>query len=341
MKNLSIGFFFLVSTLVSCQSSKPSVEETTTKNLPHYIEEISKQNLLHHLTVLSSDEMEGRKTGEEGQKKAAHYIRTFYKSEKIAPAQNTEDYYQTVPSEFMASAFGPALKSSENVIAYIEGTEFPDEYVVLSAHFDHMGIENGEIYNGADDNASGTAAVLEMARVFQLAKNEGNGPKRSILLMNFTGEEFGLYGSEFYVQNPLYPLENTTAGLNIDMIGRIDPNHESNSNYIYLVGSDRLSKELFTLSENTNNQYIKMSLDYKYDSPNDPEMIYYRSDHYNFAKNNIPVIFYFDGIHEDYHKPTDTVEKINFDLMRKRTQLIFATAWEIANRKDRLKLDNE
>jgi len=303
------------------------------------ITEVSKPNLVTHLTVLSSDEMEGRKTGEAGQKKAADYLRNYYKKLGVSAAPGTLDYYQIVPSESMRRMFSPTLKDSENVVAFIEGIEFPDEYIVISAHYDHVGNINGEIYNGADDDASGTSAVMEIARLFQENKLAGNGPKRSIVFLHCTGEEFGLHGSRYYTNNPLFPLENTVANLNIDMIGRTDKKHLNSKNYIYLVGSDKLSRELHELSEKTNEKYTNLKLDYEFNAENHPEQIYYRSDHYNFAVKNIPVIFYYSGTHEDYHMPTDTVDKIEFDKMHQRTELIYATAWQLANQTNRIKLD--
>ena len=229
--------------------------------------------------------------------------------------------------------------TSENVLAYLEGTEKPDELIVVTAHYDHLGKKGDKIFNGADDDGSGTVAVLEIAEAFALAKKDGHGPKRSILFMTVSGEEKGLLGSEFYTDNPVFPLENTVANLNIDMIGRIDENHAPDSNYVYLIGSDKLSTDLHELSEKANKTYAGIELDYTYNDENDPNRFYYRSDHYNFAKNNIPVIFYFTGVHEDYHQPTDTVDKIMFHKMENIARLIFHTAWEIANRDERLKVD--
>ena len=179
---------------------------------------------------------------------------------------------------------------------------------------------------------------MEIAQAFMLAKKEGNGPRRSVLIMPVSGEEKGLLGSKYYADNPIYPLENTIANLNVDMIGRIDDYHD-NPDYVYLIGSDRLSTELHQISEDVNKQYINLELDYKFNEEDDPNRYYYRSDHYNFAKNNIPVIFYFNGIHEDYHKPTDTIEKIDFDKIQKIARLIFLTAWEVANKDERLVVD--
>jgi Zn-dependent M28 family amino/carboxypeptidase len=224
-------------------------------------------------------------------------------------------------------------------MGYIEGTDKKDEYIIITAHYDHEGKKGDDIYNGADDDGSGTVAVLELAEAFALAKKNGQGPHRSILFMTVTGEEKGLLGSEYYVNHPVLPLEKTITNLNIDMVGRVDEKHTENHDYIYLIGSDKLSHELHALSEKVNETYTHLEIDYTYNADNDPNKFYYRSDHYNFAKNNIPVIFYFNGTHQDYHQPTDTIDKINFEQLQKRTQLVFYTAWEIANRKDRIAVD--
>jgi len=200
---------------------------------------------------------------------------------------------------------------------------------------------NEEIYNGADDNASGTSGLLEIARVFKKAQAAGHGPKRSIIFLHCTGEEYGLHGSRYYTQYPLYPLAQTLVNLNVDMIGRIDEKHKDTPDYLYLIGADRIDKKLHQLSEATNQQYTQLLLDYQYNDPKDPEMLYYRSDHYNFAKQGIPVIFYYNGIHPDYHKPTDTVDKIAFESMQKRIQLIFATLWQLANNNHSIKRKHE
>jgi Zn-dependent M28 family amino/carboxypeptidase len=158
--------------------------------------------------------------------------------------------------------------------------------------------------------------------------------------MAVSGEEKGLLGSEYYTDNPIFPLAKTSVDLNIDMVGRIDPNYKNDSNnYVYIIGDDKLSTDLTKITDSINNKFIGLELDRRYNNPNDPNKFYYRSDHYNFAKNNVPVIFYFNGTHRDYHKPSDTVDKINFDLMTKRVKLIFYTAWEIANRETLLQRD--
>lgn len=230
---------------------------------------------------------------------------------------------------------------TENVAALVEGTDKKDEIIVISAHLDHIGIsQDGRVNNGADDDGSGTVALLELAEAFSKAKAEGNGPRRSILFLNVTGEEMGLLGSEFYSENPLFPVENHVANLNIDMIGRVDEAHKDNPDYVYLIGSDKLSSELHAISEAANNRYVNLALDYTFNHPDDPNRFYYRSDHYNFAKKGIPVIFYFTGVHEDYHRPGDDVEKILFDRHAKVARLIFHTAWELSNREGRIKVDS-
>jgi Zn-dependent M28 family amino/carboxypeptidase len=230
---------------------------------------------------------------------------------------------------------------AQNVLAYIEGTDeqLKSELIVISAHYDHIGIVNGEINNGADDDGSGTVTALELAEAFMLAKAAGHGTRRSILILNVSGEEKGLLGSEWYTEYPVFPLENTVCNLNIDMIGRIDEQHADDENYVYLIGSDKLSTELHAISEQANKTHTKMSLDYTFNDPSDPNRFYYRSDHYNFAKKNIPVIFYFSGVHEDYHRPGDDAEKILYDKMARIGQLVFYTAWEVANRDAKLIVD--
>jgi len=229
---------------------------------------------------------------------------------------------------------------AENVLAFIEGSDpkLKEEVVVVSAHYDHVGIINGQIHNGADDDGSGTVSAMEIAEAFIQAKKDGKGPRRSILVLHVSGEEKGLLGSEWYTLEPVFPLKNTVCDLNIDMIGRVDENH-TDKNYVYLIGSDKLSKTLHKISEQCNTKYTRLKLDYTYNSDDDPNRFYYRSDHYNFAKNNIPVIFYFSGVHEDYHKPGDDAHKILYDKMETIARLVFCTAWDVANRDQRLPLD--
>ncbi|MDO7873394.1 M28 family peptidase [Hymenobacter sp. ASUV-10] len=231
--------------------------------------------------------------------------------------------------------------STENVLGYVEGYEKPDEVLVISAHHDHLGVRGGKVYNGADDDGSGTAAIINMAEVFARAKADGHGPRRSVLFLSVTGEEEGLYGSEYYTKHPVFPLANTVADLNVDMVGRTDPEHEGKADYVYVIGSDKLASQLRVILEAQNEKYSKLNLDYKFDDPADPNRFYYRSDHYNFAVNRVPIAFFFNGVHADYHEETDEIGKIQFDKLEQRAQLVFHTAWELANRKERIVVDSD
>lgn len=228
-----------------------------------------------------------------------------------------------------------------NVLGLLEGSDLKDEIVVIGGHWDHDGIlPDGTIFPGADDNGTGTVAVIDLARAFSAAKKAGNGPRRSILFIAYAAEEKGLLGSNFYVENPIYPLENTVACINVDMIGRIDDKHlEGNHNYVHVIGTNKLSSELNPLVEKANKDYVGLELDGMYNDPNDPMRLYYRSDHYNFAKKGIPALFFFSGLHPHYHTPEDTVDKIDFPMMIKREHLIFHTAWDMVNRDNKLVVD--
>nr|WP_294903356.1 M28 family peptidase [uncultured Lacibacter sp.] len=230
---------------------------------------------------------------------------------------------------------------ASNVLGMIEGTDKKDEWVIVSAHYDHVGIINGKLHPGADDDGSGTVGVLEIAEAFAKAKAAGKGPRRSVLFLAVSGEEKGLWGSAYYADHPVFPLEKTSIDINIDMIGRKDDNIKSldTNNHVYLIGDDKLSSELPRFVDSINNMYIKIITDRKYNDPKDPNRLYYRSDHYNFAAKGVPIVFFFDGIHKDYHKPSDTPDKINYDLHEKRTRLVFFLTWDAANRNNMFKRD--
>ncbi|QNK76255.1 M28 family peptidase [Winogradskyella sp. PAMC22761] len=338
MKILFASVLLLVG---SCATIRHSEKINNLKNsitykdesiVTKYLNTINKDDLKVHLKEVASDKYNGRKTGEEGHNQVCNYIRNQYKYLNISAPESHPNYYQKVPKEALPND----LNASQNIIAFIEGSEFPEEYVYISAHSDHEGVINGEIYNGADDNGSGTSALLEIAEAFNIAAKDGYRPKRSIVFLHVTAEEVGLYGSKYYTENPIFPLKNTIATLNIDMIGRVDYRHKDNENYLYLIGADKISTELHFIAQKANSTFIGLNLDYTYNKDNDPNRYYYRSDHYNFASHNIPVIFFFNGEHEDYTKPTDTEDKINYTLLEKRAKLVFATAWYLANSKTHL-----
>ena len=343
---ISLATIFFLTLNLSC-----SQNDISTK----YSNSITEKDLQDLLYVYASDEFEGRNTGEPGQKLAVKFIRDFYIANDIDKAINTEDYFQKFLVDFTGRQVVspdyidiPTTKKkidwvkTENVAAIIKGSEKPDEYIILTAHLDHVGKKGDDIYNGADDDGSGSMVLLEIAQAFKLAVLDGNRPKRSIVILHVSAEEKGLLGSKYYVENPLFPLENTITNLNVDMIGRTDPTRESNNdNYIYLIGTDRLSSLLHETSEKVNEKTVNLELDYRFNAWDDPNRFYFRSDHYNFAQYNIPVIFYFSGTHEDYHGPGDTADKIRYDLLTKRAKLIFHTAWEIANMEETIEVDVE
>ncbi|SEQ49232.1 Peptidase family M28 [Hyunsoonleella jejuensis] len=317
------------------ENLKDSITLVDSALVEKYSKTITAEELSEHLYKFASDEFEGRKVGEPGQKKAANFLKSYYVNLDIDSPLGNKNYFQGISSTYLPED----VSASENVLSYIKGSEKPEEVVIISAHLDHLGIEDGNVYYGADDDGSGIVAIMEIAEAFKAAILDGHTPKRSILFMHFTAEEIGKRGSEFYVKQPVFPLENTIVNLNIDMIGRVDDRHAQNKNYIYLIGTDRLSKELHYTSEKVRDAYSDIELDYKYNALEDVNQYYSRSDHYNFAKYDIPVIFYFNGEHDDYHKHTDTPDKIDYELLEKRTKLIFATAWQLTNQEKRVDID--
>ncbi len=221
---------------------------------------------------------------------------------------------------------------SNNVVAVLEGTDpvLKNEYVGFGAHYDHDGVKNGQIYNGANDDGSGTSGLISVAKA--MGKNP---PKRSILVVFHTAEEKGLLGSEYFTDHPLIDLKQLVSMTNMDMIGsNFQPER------VYVVGSDRISQELHDINEMVNSALDSMVLDYEWNAPLHPERIYYRSDHYNYGKNGVPIIFYSDKDPDNYHKPSDTVEKINFDKLYKITRLAYSVGYTVANQPHRLKISN-
>ena len=334
MKKIALLLLLFFGLNSYSQQAKSVISDPTK-----YLNLITESDLKILLTTVASDEMEGRDTGSPGQKKAGKFLIQQYQKNGVPYPKGASSYYQNIPSASLNSRNKENLPDSENIWAFIEGSEKPEEIIVVSAHYDHVGIKNGEVYNGADDDGSGTVALVQIAKAFSQAKKDGHGPKRSLLFIHMTGEEHGLLGSKYYSENPLFPLKNTITDINIDMIGRRDEAHVASNNYIYLIGSDYLSTDLYTICEKANNEFVHLDLDYTFNDKNDPNRFYYRSDHYNFAKNGIPSVFLFNGVHADYHKATDEVSKIEFDALAKRTQLAFSIAWELANRDNRPVVD--
>ena len=246
-----------------------------------------------------------------------------------------------------------STKWTQNVVAVWEGRDpiLKNEMVAVGAHYDHVGANpnapgDDKIWNGADDDGSGTVSVLSIAEA--LAKSKVR-PKRSILLVWHAGEEKGLWGAEYFYKFPTVDIKNVISQLNIDMIGRSRKPGDTNpknanltdANSIYVIGSEMMSSTLGAVTKGTNTAFLKLNYDYKYDDPKDPERFFYRSDHFHYAVNGIPIAFWFDGVHEDYHQPTDHADKIDYDKMEKVARTIFLTMWELSDLKDRPKVDKE
>ena len=300
-----------------------------------YADQITVTDLKSIIEVLTSDSLNGREAGTEYDRKVSAYIADQYTRYGLAPITDSKDnksYFQKVPLRGKLHTY--------NVMGFVEGSTYPDEVIIVSAHYDHLGSKKGKIYRGADDNASGTSALMEISQSFTLAVKDGNRPKRSVLFLALGGEEKGLIGSAYYADdNPIFPLENTVANLNMDMIGHLDELHPKDPNFVSIVGSDWQSTDLHVIHEKANKEYVNLELDYTFNSISHPERFFYRSDQYNFAKHGIPVIFYTSGDHEDYHQVTDTIDRLKFERIKKVAQLVFHTAWEIANRDERIKVD--
>lgn len=332
MKNFLLSVAF-ASSLISCSSVKDLTQDRVVQT---YVDKISQTELTKQLYIVAADEMLGRDAGKEGEVLARNYLVNYYKAIGISSPDGTDEgYFQIIPPKTFSRVEG----EMRNVMAFVKGAELPDEVLVVSSHYDHVGVSDGEIYNGADDNGSGTVALMEIARVVKEAQKKGNAPKRSILFLHVSGEERGLLGSKYYSDNPIFPLANTIANVNIDMIGRVDDEHLTDENYVYIIGSNMLSTDLHNTVMKTKDFVKDLKLDEQFNTKDDPNRFYYRSDHYNFAKHDIPAVFYFNGVHEDYHRPTDTAEKINYPLMTKRVKSIFSTVWLLANADKRPAVD--
>jgi hypothetical protein len=274
---------------------------------------------------------------------------------KDTPAPFTID--KTVSITTMAT---PSTKWTQNVVALWEGSDakLKSEMVAIGAHYDHVGTNpnaagEDKIWNGADDDGSGTVAVLSIAEALAKAKQR---PKRSILLVWHAGEEKGLWGAEYFNKFPTIDIKNVISQLNIDMIGRsLDPTkvikcdppgklcneNLTKANEIYVIGSEMMSSTLGSIVKGTNTAYIKMDYNYKYDDPNDKEQFFFRSDHFHYAVNGIPITFWFDGVHEDYHQASDSPDKIDYQKMEKVARTIFLTMWQLTDLKERPKVDKQ
>jgi hypothetical protein len=265
---------------------------------------------------------------------------------RITDFQPKELHYQLTQIPYSSKEVIP----SQNVLALHEGAdpELKEKVVVLTSHYDHVGVGEPDstgdrIYNGADDDGSGTVGLLNIAKAFAKAEKKGIKPKRSILFLNVSGEEKGLLGSRYYSDHPVFPMEKTVANLNTDMIGRIDSTHKSEGieKYAYIIGAELISSDLDSLIKTANKQSGEITLNKRYNDLNDPQQFYRRSDHWHFGRKKVPFAFFFTGIHEDYHRPSDEVHKIRFDKMASILRTMYATTVMIANAENHPVVDNQ
>jgi Zn-dependent M28 family amino/carboxypeptidase len=317
---------------------------------------VSEALLKKHVYTLASDSLQGRQTGTVGQYKAADYCVKNFENNHLLPVFQLDSLRWTFLQKYyftpaLVSYFGRmavTAKRSElsnppsendntgqilfahNVGGLLVGSDLKNEIVIISAHYDHLGKNGNIIYKGADDNASGTASVLAIAAAFDSLAQQGIRPRRSILFLLFSGEEGGLIGSKYFVAASPFAMNQIICDLNVDMVGRTDWKHRKKPDYCYLI-TGKSDKELKQTVKIANQNSVNIRLDYSYDSENDPSQFYYRSDHYNFAKQGIPIAFFVDGEHPDYHQPTDSADKINYPLLSKRATLVFQSAWMMAN----------
>lgn len=312
MKKLFVFVFVLVTAILLLYFNKSEkVQDLQIHSLKIPFEKakdrVRKEEQKEWLYYLASPELEGRGTGEKGNELASQFIANFFLNHGFLPANNGS-FFQP---------FSAQGKKTSNVIAYLPGNDKKDEFIIIGAHFDHLGKKNGKIYFGADDNASGTTALLGISQCFSLMRGEN---KRTIIFIAFSGEEMGLLGSKHYCKNPIFPLNNTVVMINLDMVGRYKDSLEciganSSKQIVDLIGKIRKDYDL----------NIKIVSDLSEGG----------SDHVPFVKRKIPICFFFTGFHPQYHKPEDKPELINYDGLEKITKFVFQLAWELSQSDER------
>jgi len=332
ISKLIIVFIASISTLIVSAQPDSSVATITASDLES------------HVSFLASPLLMGRMNGEKGLEIAAEYLAAQAKFLGLKPA-NGSSYFQSYT--FNRGINDPEKEETmtlRNVAGYIEGSdpELKNEVIVYSAHYDHIGWYGDKIFVGADDNASGCAALLEIAQAFMSLNTK---PLRTILFLWVSGEEIGLHGSAAYTRNPLFPLENTVVNLNADMIGRVQGiadttiyNPMSGQNSVFLI----TGKQSSDLQEIVNQieESIELDFDYSLSGTNHPLQIFSRSDQYNFVRHDIPALCFSTGLHTDYHTSRDVIELLDFNKMEAVTRAMYKIGFEVANSKARIIVDN-
>ncbi|MCS6790550.1 MAG: M28 family peptidase [Bacteroidia bacterium] len=308
--------------------------------------QVSEKDLYAHLQFLAHDALQGREAGTPFEKVAAAYLIAQHRrigNEPLLPQSYIHVFWLKKPISLpppegkssrkkkkLSQPPPPSPDSVEawNVLACRRGSLYPSQYVILSAHYDHIGKSpQGAVFNGADDNGSGTAVLLEVARLI----SQLPPPKRTIVFFHTGAEEKGLIGAFRFVQDSLIPIDSIVAMVNTDMVGRTDTLHQPGDRYLYTIGADRATPVLRFIQEEVNALCCQWKLDYRYDSPSDPLRLFYRSDHFAFARKGVPSVFYFGGLHSDYHMPSDDWDKIEPERLRRTAVWLAAMAWSLAN----------
>ncbi len=353
MRNIRLFLAFLVVLHAQKQSKTLLLDQVAengffldTATFQRIIEAVSEQELMSHLSFLASDAVQGREAGSPYEKVAAAYLIAHHQRWGNPPllrnsythafplrwmrptSQNTEKSHKKKEKNSPSALPMYDTLTAWNVLAHRPGAMYPGQYVILSAHYDHLGVNSrGEVYNGADDNGSGTAVLLETARILSLLPP----PRRSILFFHTGAEEKGLIGAFRFVRDSLVPVDSVLAVLNVDMLGRTDTLHRPGENYLYAIGPAYTTPRLREIHEAVNALCCGWQFDYRYDDKNHPDRLFYRSDHYAFAQKGVPAVFYFGGLHPDYHQPTDDIHKIEPARLRRAAILLAALAWTLAN----------
>jgi len=289
--------------------------------LENYAAGILQYELRQHVEVLASDSLQGREAGAPGGWMAGDYIASCFEKYQLKPAFGNS-YFQYIDT----------LSDARNVIGIIEGTDSKQAAVVIGAHYDHHGTHHYAVYNGADDNASGVAALLSIVKVMTAMERGQYRPKRTVIFIAYDSKELNMKGSEYYVNHPTVPLKQTVACLNMDMLGRIDAPPAADTNYLMIVGAEKHKSNLKAIADFVNyDKGLNLDIDYTfYGSPAFSDMFYRISDQYNFGKHKIPVMYFTSGMHDDLWKPGDKYDRLSYLVLQKRTQLIFYILWRVA-----------
>jgi hypothetical protein len=283
--------------------------------------------LLSDLQALTTSEMAGRGLGTAGERAAAEFVAARFEALGLQPFGPDGTFFQDVPLPSQVNSG----QQARNVVAVLAGEQSPYEFVVVSAHLDHLGRERGRIHPGADDNASGVSAMLEIAHALVQDTIAGNRPARSVIFVGFTAEEVGLRGSQYFVEHAPVHLASISAVLNIDMVGRRDDRHRRDDPYIYMIGTRLHSQMLGDLVDASAENSDHLDVDFHFNSRRRQMAFYQRSDQWHFARYGVPALMAFAGAHPDYHTHRDVVEDIELDLLTPRVLYLTGLTRELAN----------